>query len=130
MLFSSFKGSMALVALNSLFFASSLWAETHYVEIHNGAFFPEVTYLYPGDQVEFINRSDAERSIEGEELVESGKKGKKGKKGKTETWESGKLGYDSTFTYSVHEGTLMTFTETEGNFVGQFSFDAPPLGDP
>ena len=81
MLFSSFKGSMALVALNSLFFASSLWAETHYVEIHNGAFFPEVTYLYPGDQVEFINRSDAERSIEGEELVESGKKGKKERKG-------------------------------------------------
>jgi len=124
MLFPSYKGSMALVTLVSVFFAGSLWAETHYVEIHEGAFFPEVTYLYPGDKVKFINMSYAKRTIEGEELVI------KGKKTKTETWESGELGYEGTFTYSVHEGTLMNFTETEANFVGQFSFDAPPLGDP
>jgi plastocyanin len=124
MSFSSCKVAVAFIALVPTFCASSLWAETHPIMIHDGAFFPEVTYLSPGDKVEFKNMSYRERTIEGKEQVQ---KGKKKKNIKTESWESHKLGYNETFTYTVHEGTLTTFKETSWNFVGQFSFEAPVL---
>jgi len=101
MLFPSYKRVMALCYPLFLFFwQASLWAGTHYVEIPlRERSFQRLTLPVSCDKVKFIICPMLNEHKREEIVI-------KGKKTKTETWESGELGYEGTFTYSVHEGTI------------------------
>jgi len=108
---------MALVTLVSVFFAASLWGKTHYVEIH------EERSFHRGDYCNLAIRSNSNKYVlcktnhnrRGEELVIKREEVSKTEQlGNSVSWA-----LRGTFTYSVHEGTLMNFTENRGDFVGQ-----------
>ena len=82
--------------------------------MEEGAFYPEVTYVEPGDTVTFLNNTD---------LPEEATSG-------LETWKSGELAVNESYLLTVTADTKLTFSyASDPEKAGALSFDLPPLGD-
>ncbi len=92
MLISFRKGALAFAAA-ATFAGSAAQAETHSVMIVDGGFFPPVVYVQPGDQIEFVNSSDAVQIITGD----------------AESWTSGELDLDATYLLAVNDEMPKSF---------------------
>ncbi|MGR3508954.1 MAG: cupredoxin domain-containing protein [Sulfitobacter sp.] len=113
------KTAMVSVTVGLVLSAGSAVAQTHYVLIHDRGFFPAVTYLQPGDKVQFTNEASDVRSILGDR----------------KSWKSGNMSRGQTFTYPVDNKTPLQFVATgetrygEVSYTGEISFAAPPLSE-
>ncbi len=52
-----YKSLMFSIAALGLCAAQSASAEPFDIQIEEGAFYPEITYLIPGDEVKFVNNN-------------------------------------------------------------------------
>ena len=111
------KNAIICMTVGFALSAGSAIAQTHYVLINERGFFPAVTYLQPGDKVQFTNEAYDIRSILGDK----------------KTWKSGNMSRGQTFTYPVDSKTPLQFVATgdsrygEVSYIGEISFAAPPL---
>lgn len=92
MLYSFRKGTFALAAA-ALFAGTVAQAETHSVLIVDGGFFPPLVYVQPGDDIEFVNNSEAVQIITGE----------------GEAWTSGQIDLDGSFVLAVNDEMPQSF---------------------
>ena len=111
--------AVAIAALIIAGAAGTAVAETQEVMIFDEAFFPNVIYVEPGDEVKFLNLSEGSRKVEALD----------------ESWESALIAADSSWTYDVTEDSFLSFqafssddTTSEG-YVGALTFEAPPLSE-
>lgn len=86
MLISFRKGAFAFAAAATLI-GSAAQAETHSVQIMDGGFFPPLIYVQPGDQIEFINSSEAVQVITGD----------------AESWTSGEISVDGSYVLALDD---------------------------
>jgi plastocyanin len=122
------KGAMSLVAITFAISGSTAFAQSqiHNVLILDQAFFPGIIYVAPGDTLNFLNDSDAVRTVRASDG----------------TWESEALGTGGTFSYIVNSASPLMFSSSaeagapvEGEetpdpaapYEGTISFDEPPL---
>jgi plastocyanin len=113
------KGAIAFVAFTAALNAGPAVAQSFLqsqnVLILDEAFFPDVIYVKPGDELVFINHAAATRTVTGADAV----------------WTSGELSKGDTFFYVVDESSPLEFTSIfegeEGQiYQGTLSFDDPP----
>ncbi len=96
----------------------------HEIIIIDGAYFPPLIYAQVGDRLIFVNSSSGVHVVEGPE----------------ETWTSGQIPIDGTFTLLLSNETPLVFSasaDTEGvsaeegdvilEQVGEITYDAPPI---
>ena len=107
---------MAAVATMSL--GSAAVAEQHVILIMSDGYFPQTTYMSPGDTVEFINVSATNQSIISE----------------NSSWTLGPIAPDGTETMVIDDTVQKTFynadlTNEDGVFTveGSMSFSSAPL---
>lgn len=104
---------LSLAAL-SAGIASSASAEEFVILMEEGAFYPEISYLVPGDTVIFTNNNDGTV-----EAIAS-----------DTSWRSGQLGIGDSFALSVTGDTTRVFSYASNpEIVGTISFDLAPLGN-
>jgi plastocyanin len=107
---------LALAASVSI--ATAAAATEHNVLILPDAYFPQVTYIEPGDTVKFTNVSGSNQSIVA----------------KNNNWVLGPIAPDGQMTIVMDTGVQTTFynadaTDSDGEYVveGRLSFSAAPL---
>ena len=107
---------VAAVATMSL--GSAAAAEQHVILIMSDGYFPQTTYMSPGDTVEFINVSATNQTIISD----------------NSTWTLGPIAPDGTETMIIDESVEKTFynadlTNEDGAFTveGSMSFSLAPL---
>lgn len=131
MLYSFRKGTFAIAAA-ALFAGTAAQAETHSVLIVDGGFFPPIVYVQPGDEIEFVNNSEAVQIISGE----------------GEAWTSGEINLDGAFVLEVNDEMPQSYVavivqgeadagEGDGDddlgnegaleLFGEFTFDPAPI---
>ena len=109
----------AIAALITAGAAGAALAETQEVMIFEEAFFPNVIYVEPGDEVKFLNLSGASRKV----------------KALDESWESALVSTDASWSYTVAESSFLGFQAfasddtTSEDYVGTLTFEAPPLSE-
>lgn len=97
-----------------LSFAQVASANDYSILVEEGAFYPEITYLAPGDTVTFTNNNTY--SIE---VIAS-----------DETWTTGSLATSMDYVLSISAETALAFgLVSNAEIAGTFSFDLAPLGD-
>lgn len=100
------------VAASSL--ASTASADNFNILFVDGGFFPEITYLFPGDTVTFINEAD--ETITAEAI--------------DQTWSTGALGLDQTYVLPIVADITLAYTDVnDAAKAGLLSFDLAPLTD-
>lgn len=95
------KSLLALTAAVSLMGTAAL-ALDHEVVIIDGAYFPPLVHAEPGDRLIFINNSSGTHVVQASD----------------ESWTSGPIAINGTFTLTLEEDTPLMFNasvETEGN---------------
>lgn len=106
-------------ALITAFGAFGAAAETQEVMILDEAFFPNMIYVEPGDQVRFLNMADSDRQV----------------KALDESWESTLIGLEGSWLYDVTDASTLAFQgflsdgTTLPGFEGALTFEAPPLSE-
>lgn len=109
-----FKPFLFTLSALSFCYAQSASAAEHTIYIEEGAFYPEITYLVPGDTVTFINNNSS--SVE---AIAS-----------DESWITSQLGGAESYILSVSLETALTFAlASDSENAGSLSFDLAPLGD-
>ena len=105
-------------AFSVLSFATMATAAEHNILILTDTYFPETTYLSPGDSVKFINVSGDEHTIIAA----------------NEAWSIGPLSVDEEYTMTVDPEIERTFhnanaINSDGTYAvtGDISFDASPV---
>ncbi len=100
------------VALATTSFASAASAANLNIIFVDGGFFPEITYLQPGDTATFINEEDGPRTAEAID----------------QSWSTGSLSVNGTYVLSVASDTVLSFTVAgDATKAGLISFDLAPL---
>lgn len=115
----SFRNRACAVAAVLMFVAPVAQAEVHSVHIVDGGYFPADVYVAAGDSIQFINQSEDAHTVSGPE----------------ESWTSGAIGADGTFTLVLEDDTPLEFggtwsdeeNEEEFEIAGSFSYNPPPL---
>lgn len=87
------RKTILLAAAAGTLSAQAAMAEEHVVLILHDAFFPEITYLYPGDQIRFVNTTESEANIIS----------------KNESWNSGAIAPGGTYVLAAATGVQSTF---------------------
>ncbi|SDF60950.1 hypothetical protein SAMN04489759_102559 [Sulfitobacter delicatus] len=113
MLSSFRKGAGMLAVVTTVFGATGALAEARNVLIVDGAYFPALTHVQPGDQLVFINNSTTNHTITGA----------------NDAWTSGPIPVLGSYTLDVDADTPETFTgagsEADAAVMeGAISFDA------
>jgi plastocyanin len=107
-----YKSLMFSIAALGLCAAQVASATEYDIQIEEGAFYPEITYLVPGDSVKFVNNNG------GTVKVVSG----------DSTWDSGDLGIGQSYLLAVSPETALGFSlAADSEISGQLSFDLAPL---
>ena len=104
-----YRNGAAALAAALTFAASTAQAEHHTVLIVQGSYFPSVVFAAEGDTIQFYNESNASHTVVGAD----------------ETWTSGTIGANGSFTLEIDEDTPSTFSGTGGGFeeaFGEFVF--------
>mmetsp|Transcript_22396 Transcript_22396/g.35979 ORF Transcript_22396/g.35979 Transcript_22396/m.35979 type:complete len:116 (-) Transcript_22396:2411-2758(-) len=108
----------ALAAMASLTIGTTAAATEHSILILPDAYFPQVTYIEPGDTVRFINASGSNQSIVA----------------KNNDWTLGPIAPDAAVTVVIETGVQKTFynkdlKDGDGNYSveGKMSFSDAPL---
>lgn len=112
MLSSYRKTAGALALAMSVFAVSGASAETRYVLIVDGAYFPSISHVQPGDQVVFTNNATGGHTVTGD----------------AEAWTSGAIPVNGSYTLDITAETPTTFrgqTSDNTEFEGAISFDVP-----
>ncbi len=108
------KPIMFSIAALGLCAAQSASAFEIEVLIEEGAFYPEITYLIPGDIVTFVNNNDGSVKVMSSDS----------------TWESEDLGVGDSYVLAISPDTTLNFAlESDPEIAGRFSFDLAPLGN-
>ena len=98
------------IAVTSL--ASTASAFNHEIIIEEGGFFPEITYLQPGDNAIIVNGSEYSASVEASD----------------QSWTSKSLSPNEHFVLSISDETVLTFNILgDAEKTGYMSFSLPPL---
>lgn len=98
----------------SLSFTQVASANDYSILVEEGAFYPEITYLAPGDTVTFTNNNTY--SIE---VIAS-----------DETWTTEALATSMDYVLPISAETALAFgLVSDAEIAGTFSFDLAPLGD-
>lgn len=109
-----FKPLMLSLTALTLSFAQSASAAEHTIVMEEGAFYPEITYLAPGDQVTFTNKNTD--SVEA--IAADG------------SWTTGQLSANASFVLDISTDTALAFAfASDASKAGSLSFDFAPLGD-
>ncbi len=116
MLSSFRKGAGVLAVVTTAFAATGALAEARNVLIVDGAYFPAITHVQPGDQLIFTNNAVAAHTIAGE----------------GDSWNSGAIPVNGSYTLDISADMPVTFsgsTASEGAAVleGAITFEAPPV---
>ena len=108
-----FKPLLLSLSVLGVSFASTASADDFVILMEEGAFFPEITYLIPGDTVTFINKNDG--TIEAISADSS--------------WKTGQLAFDESYVLTVASETVLGFSfATNPEIMGSLSFELAPLG--
>jgi len=113
-MFKSLRAGSFAIAATSVLFSSAAFAADHSVLIVDGAYFPEIVHVQPGDNVYFRNNSSAAHTVNGAD----------------DAWTTGQIGIDGDFMLKVEEDTVLNFSgEGAGGeaMVGEMTFEAPPV---
>ncbi|MFP4328039.1 MAG: hypothetical protein ACLFQL_08520 [Paracoccaceae bacterium] len=87
-------------------------AEEHVVMLMGDAYFPEITYVAPGDSVQFVNGTDTAHSA----TATDG------------SWTSGILAANDTYLLQLETDMVLTFaSDNNPDMTGAFSYDPAPL---
>lgn len=109
-----FKSLMFSLAAAGTIAATSASAFDFTVVMEEGAFYPEITYVVPGDTVTFLNNTDA---------VEEATSG-------LETWKTGELNVNESYILEITSETKLTFSyASDIEKTGALSFEPAPLGE-
>lgn len=109
-----FKPVLLSLAVVASGFASSAAAETRYVIFVDGGFYPEITYLDPGDIVTFTNEAEIALTAEATD----------------QSWSTGSLPQNSSYSLPITETTVLTYSVAgDPEKAASFSFDLAPLSD-
>ncbi|MCZ4367811.1 MAG: hypothetical protein ABJN39_11065 [Sulfitobacter sp.] len=110
MMLSSYRKSAGALALALSVCAASAMAENRNVLIVDGAYFPALSHVQPGDQVVFTNNATGSHTITGE----------------GDAWTSDAIPVNGSYTLDITAETPTTFsgqTLEEPAFEGAISFD-------
>ncbi|MFG6602694.1 hypothetical protein ACGYK2_07050 [Sulfitobacter sp. 1A10359] len=110
MMLSSYRKSTGALALALSLCAAGAIAESRNVLIVDGAYFPSLSHVQPGDQVVFTNNATGSHTITGED----------------EAWTSGPIPVNGNYTLDITAQTPTRFsgqTLEEPAFEGAISFD-------
>lgn len=113
------KQAISVVAvMATMSIGSAAAAEEHVILIMSDGYFPQITYMVPGDTVEFLNVSATDQSIIS----------------KNDSWVLGPISPDSTETMLIEEGVQKTFYNADVvgedglySIEGRMSFSTAPL---
>ena len=109
-----FKPLMFSLAALGLSLAQSATAEEFFILMEEGAFYPEITYIAPGDLVTFVNANDSSA-----EAVSS-----------DESWTTGQLAPGASFMLSIAQETALNFAfASDATIAAAMSFDPAPLSE-
>ncbi|MEP5151648.1 hypothetical protein [Planktotalea sp.] len=109
-----FKKAFLALAVAASSIASTASADNFNIIFVDGGFFPEITYLFPGDTVTFIN--ETEDTITAEATDES--------------WSTGPLGLNQSYLLPIASDTVLTYGDPNNiSKTGLLSFDLAPLAD-
>lgn len=103
-----------LFSLTALSFgiAQGASAADYTIHIEEGAFYPEITYIAPGDTVTFINNQ-----VGSVEAISS-----------DETWTTGPLATNASYLLAISTDTALQFAlASDAAKTGSLSFDFAPL---
>lgn len=97
---------------------SAFAEETKTVLITGLGYFPEVTYVVPGDKIRFYNGSDSVQSIQSDAAPEGSG---------LNTWEILDIAPGSEYTLTAENGFVLSYHDKfNTELLATFSFDAPP----
>lgn len=107
-----------LTAAATLFGANMASADALHVLIVEGAYFPALTHVQPGDELVFINNTTTSHTVSGPEA----------------SWTSGEIPASGSYTLTLSADTPTTFTGAAPGadaavLEGAISFDPPPVDD-
>jgi len=107
-----YKSLMFSIAALGLCAVSSASAEEYDIQIEEGAFYPDITYLIPGDSVKFVNNNGGSVKV----LANESK------------WDSGELGVGDSYLLDVGPDTELNFSlASNPEIAGRLSFELAPL---
>lgn len=109
-----FKSLLLSLTALSVSFAHAAIAADYEIVIEEGAFYPEITYLTPGDSAIFLNRHDSSVEVAASD----------------DSWKTGNLGTEASFVLSVSTETELNFSlASDPDISGSLSFELAPLGN-
>lgn len=109
-----FKPVMLSLAVVASGFAASASADTHNVIFVDGGFYPEVTYLDPGDIVIFTNEAESALTAEADD----------------QSWSTGLLAQNASYSLPITSATVLTYSVAgDSEKAGSLSFEIAPLTD-
>ena len=107
-----YKSLMFSIAALGLCAAQSASAEQYDIQIEEGAFYPEITYLIPGDEVKFVNNNGGTVKVVSSDA----------------SWVSGEISEGQSYLLSVTPETKLNFAlASDFEIAGSLSFDLAPL---
>ncbi|UWR23221.1 hypothetical protein [Sulfitobacter sp. S190] len=115
----SFRAGAAVLAAATTLIASSSMAreaQTHNILVFGTAYFPDITFVQPGDTLTFINEADVPHT------VATGEEG----------WTTGEIPVAGAVSVLVEEDMQTTFSgvgEEEALLEGALDFNPPPVLD-
>lgn len=109
------RARAGILAVATAFGATAASAEAYHVLIVEGAYFPALTHVQPGDQLIFVNNTTTSHTVSGPEA----------------SWTSGEIPASGTYTLTLNADTPTTFTGAAPGvdaalLEGAISFDPPP----
>lgn len=108
-----FKPFLFSLTALSISFAQTATAEDYEIIIEEGAFYPGITYLVPGDSVTFVNNHDNAVEVKASDA----------------SWTTGQLSTNEEYALPIAEETKLTFAlAADPEIAGSFSFELAPLG--
>ncbi|MGB7317895.1 MAG: hypothetical protein WBC85_08015 [Planktotalea sp.] len=109
-----FKPVLFSLAVAATSFASTASADNLNILFVDGGFFPEITYLQPGDTATFINETETSITAEASD----------------QSWTTGLLAQNASYILSVTSTSVLTFNVAgDPTKAGSLSFDLAPLVD-
>lgn len=107
-----YKSLMFSIAALGLCAAQSASAEQFDIQIEEGAFYPEITYLIPGDEVKFVNNNGGTVKVISSDA----------------SWDSGEISEGQSYLLSFTPETKLNFAlASDSEIAGSLSFDLAPL---
>ncbi|MGH1575638.1 cupredoxin domain-containing protein [Planktotalea sp.] len=107
-----FKPMMFSIAALAASFGTSASAANFNILIVEGGFFPEITYVQPGDSVTFVNQLTVSATATASD----------------ESWSTGPLSVNATYNLPIAAETALIFSyASDSGKSGVLSFDFAPL---